>query len=497
MDNMAIFDISQLADQNPWWIDKQNIERDAKIKGLNEVEYQWDPHIKHYIGLDHDVIYSIRGPRQVGKTTLVKMVIRALLFERGIPPENIFFWSLERNTKDDLNKLVDTYLNWKLPTDDRRYIFLDEISSIENWARELTYFANSNRFENCTVVVTGSHAMDMKHSTELMPGRRGGVDDEPLDKILMPMKFSEFVGLLNPNIKKRIFDLEVANTKRRQDMILNLFSGTIDQTLDDLHILKTELDGLLDLYLLTGGLPSVINELKMNGKISTRLYNVYLTAILGDLNRFRYKDIFFKQIMREIYKVLSNPITYNSFTESTEIRSHNTVQEYILALEELYIANVSYKISIHDGKIKTSNNKKIYILDPFIFHALHGWANNRRDYFGNAKSNLLNTEFKSQLMECVVYNHLCRFAYGLNPRDLFDPKDAICYYRDKKQKEIDFILRFDERYYPFELKYQSTISNSDFFNFRSFGKGVLITRNDMGKHRNYVKIPVSLLLLLI
>ena len=37
--------------------------------------------------------------------------------------------------------------------------------------------------------------MDMKHSVELMPGRRGGDDEVPLDKILLPMKFSESIRL--------------------------------------------------------------------------------------------------------------------------------------------------------------------------------------------------------------------------------------------------------------------------------------------------------------
>ena len=62
---------------------------------------------------------------------------------------------------------------------------------------------------------------------------------------------------------------------------------------------------------------------------------------------------------------------------------------------------------------------------------------------------------------------------------------------------LDFILLHDEKYYPFEVKYQSTINNSDFFNFKSFGNGVLISKNDLGIYRNYVKIPTSIFLLLI
>lgn len=141
--------------------------------------------------------------------------------------------------------------------------------------------------------------------------------------------------------------------------------------------------------------------------------------------------------------------------------------------------------------------KKVYLQDPFIFHALHGWSNNKKDYFTNSKANILNLEIKSKLIESIVYNHLCRLSFWLNPKDLFDPKDSICYYEDNSGKEVDFVLLFDEKFYPFEVKYQSTIVDSDFFAFKSFKKGVLITKDELGLYRNYVKIPVSLFLMLI
>jgi predicted AAA+ superfamily ATPase len=166
------------------------------------------------------------------------------------------------------------------------------------------------------------------------------------------------------------------------------------------------------------------------------------------------------------------------------------------ALEELYIANISYRCSIGDHRTHSAY-KKIYVLDPFIFHALHGWANAKKDYFANARANTLDLAMKSKMVEAVVYNHLCRFAYNLNPRDLFDPKDMICYYKDKSEKEIDFVLLFDGRYYPFEVKYQATIATEDFFPFKAFGKGVLITKDHLDVYRNYVQIPITIFLLLI
>jgi len=494
---MPVFDISQLSEQNPWWVDKKNILGDLKLVSLSKLDYQWDPNIRHRITLDQDVIYTIRGPRQVGKTTLMKIIIKDLLINKRVKPENIFYGSFERNDAKELNRIIQTFLDWRLHAQgERKYLFLDEICTVKDWSRELIYFANKGAFLNCSIVVTGSHSMDLKHSTELMPGRRGGNESNPLDKILLPMKFSEFVKLLWPEFKQKMFDLGIVETKDRQKKILELFEGEIDQNIQNLLLYKKQLDSLFEIYLLSGGIPSTINELKKKNKISTNLFNVYLTAIIGDLNRYNYKEMYFKQIVREIFNTLSTPISWNSFTKTTEIKHHDTVQEYITALEELYIANISYRCSVHDKRIHTFM-KKIYIQDPFIFHALHGWTNGKKDYFANAKSNILNLEMKSKLVESVVYNHLCRFSYGLNPRDLFDPKDNVCFYQDSNKKEVDFVILFDDTYYPFEVKYQASISNFDFVAFKSFNKGILISKDELGMYRHYVKIPISMFLLLI
>lgn len=75
-----------------------------------------------------------------------------------------------------------------------------------------------------------------------------------------------------------------------------------------------------------------------------------------------------------------------------------------------------------------------------------------------------------------------------------DPKDHVCYYRDKKGKEIDFLLLIEDKIYPFEVKYQSTIKKSDLSNFKSFGRGILVTKDNYGFSSSYGRLPVSLLL---
>ena len=494
---MTVFDISQLSEQNPWWISADRIFKDQKIIQWEKSKIRWDPRIRHFIKLDNDVIYTLRGPRQVGKTTLVKIIIKNLLINQNVKPKNVFFWDCTRNNLQELHDIMKIYLEWRINGgDSRKYIFLDEVCGIIDWTKEIKYFSNMGDLKNCSLVVTGSHSMDMKHSTELLPGRRGGDGSNPLDKILLPMKFSEFAEMMIPNFKQKMFDYGVKGQDDRKNKILALFRGKIDSGIEEMMIYKRQLDSILEDYLLTGGIPSTINEYVENEKISANLFTVYLNAIIGDLKKYNYKEESFKQMTKQIFVKLTTPVSWNEFTKNTEVKSHNTIADYMMALEELFVAKSSYRHSVTDGRIHTYL-KKIYIQDPFIFHALHGFVNSKKDYFENAKANVLNLETKSKLIECVVHNHISRFAYCLIKRDLFDPKDFIFFYRDKREKEIDFLLLYDDKFYPFEVKYQRRIENSDFRPFENFKCGVLITKDEFGLHGNFVKIPLSVFLALV
>ncbi|MEW6041333.1 MAG: AAA family ATPase [Elusimicrobiota bacterium] len=83
-----------LLEQNPWWEAAQGIEKDEKIKIFEASTLKWySPTYKEF-DFSHSEIYTIRGPRQVGKTTLLKLLIKKLLKE-GISPQAIFYYTLD------------------------------------------------------------------------------------------------------------------------------------------------------------------------------------------------------------------------------------------------------------------------------------------------------------------------------------------------------------------------------------------------------------------
>ena len=151
-----------------------------------------------------------------------------------------------------------------------------------------------------------------------------------------------------------------------------------------------------------------------------------------------------------------------------------------------------------DGTIKYSSDKKVYILNPFIFHALNSWLiNPAKDPFECSKEYLLYSEEKSKLIESVVGDHLNRAAHNIRPADTFDPSNFIFYSKTKKGYEVDFVFRTDELCSGIEVKYQNSINSEDLKGIIKLGKGCIISKTAFEQKNKITIIPVSLFLLYI
>ncbi|RLF69691.1 MAG: ATP-binding protein, partial [Thermoplasmata archaeon] len=167
-------DLQVLIEQNPWWVDPKRIDEDPQIREFDTSPVRWVPGIKRYLHLDRDVIYTLRGPRQVGKTTLLKIIIRDLLKE--VSPFRILYFTVDMlSDHKELVELITTYQEYLdgMGVEGRRYILLDEISSVEQWVKAIKYLADTGRLKNSTLILTGSHSLDIKEASERLPGRRG------------------------------------------------------------------------------------------------------------------------------------------------------------------------------------------------------------------------------------------------------------------------------------------------------------------------------------
>src|SRR3989338_10848211 len=104
-------DLLDIRKQNPWWENPNRIQSDPRIKDFLAAQVQWTPRLKKYIYLDKNAVYSIRGPRQVGKTTLIKIIIKELL-EKNESINIMYFACDLLKDYQALNDLLDTYHTW-------------------------------------------------------------------------------------------------------------------------------------------------------------------------------------------------------------------------------------------------------------------------------------------------------------------------------------------------------------------------------------------------
>ncbi|MBI3639698.1 MAG: ATP-binding protein [Thaumarchaeota archaeon] len=496
---------ADLLEYNPWWKNEDAIDDDPQIQKWDKSILKWNPRLRQTFQPD-DLIYSLRGPRQVGKTTLIKLEIRDFL-KHKIPKWNIMYYSFEiENSARDVINVINEYLDRtkKLRRKSSRcFIFLDEISNVNNWQHGIKKLVDMGKLKNCTIIATGSHSIDLKHATERLPGRRGNAVKEPLDKIMPPMKFSEYVYSIDEDIRKAVDENYLRSSIKRTTIINQLLKGKIDKQLDEMWSYQKELDAQLSNYMTTGGIPLAIDEFLKTGTIQEGTYNIYLQAMIGDLKRAKKDDSYMDQLMPNIIKNIGNPVSWQNLKDNTDIGSHHTVEEYVKILADMFTLSFFYRYNTVEKRPKFDSHKKIYFHDMFFLHAINGRIT-QKEPFKLSLSLLKNNEMQSHLVENILSDHLIRLAFNRSPTKMtFDYHNSVFYWRGKDDREVDFVIKEEDSAIPIELKYQNKINREDYYGLIDFKKAsgekeaLLITKDDLSVGTEATNIPLSLFLLLI
>ena len=482
-----LMDVAELSKYNPWW--QGSIEEDRDIKRYEQATLRWRPNLMCHIDATSDAVWSVRGPRQVGKTTMVKLLIKDRL-EQGMPARNILYFACDLiRDQTDLFDVISTYHQWIRSLDHGRLLLcLDEVSRVEDWQHAIKHFVDLYGLEGITFILTSSHSIDLKTSTERLPGRTGELGAQ--HKILLPMKFSEYVGL-------RASELELPPIESGD--LDALTKGHIPASARALLPFREKLDTLLQEYLLTGGVITACNDFVDAGHIRQATFDMYVRQIIGDLSAIRRQEQTAKAILEGVIDHITTHVSLDSLRKKKGIPSPSTMPQYIGVLSDMFLVNELFRIHA-DGRVDTAKEKKLYIPNPFFFHAIRGWTKYpTTDHFEAAVSFLQDSQRKSQLIESVVGDHLARASYNLKPRDTFSVSDSIFYHKNKRGAETDFVLRTEGHLMAFDVVYQNSINSEDLKPLQSFTTGCMITKKDLNEQSLYGKqfafIPASLFLL--
>lgn len=421
---------------SPWWSDVGNIEKDKVLTEFDAQKYQYyHPYLKDFSHQDSVII--IRGPRRIGKTTLLKLLIKDLLLKQNINPKNVLYYPCDRvENFNDLYDLVLNYLGLGLPG--RKYLFLDEISFVREWQRAIKDLWDSGDLKQTTVILTGSNALDLRISGERLPGRRGNLDQVNID--YYPLSFDQFVHLVGKN-------------------------GDLKKLLDD--------------YLMTGGFPHAINEFYGRNFISNYLYDSYLAWIEGDIYKAGKSERLMYPVLGEILSHLGSTVSWYKIAKNAGLGSHSTVESYLDIFQKLFVSfNLNF-YSIDQKKTFVNKNKKIYFVDPVILQSAKCKVDGFTDrFFDYSSSFTFDQEFLPGLIENVVAAHLFQIGGRLSFGRLQD-------------KEVDFVLSRSGKDHYFEVKYQNTIKLTDFAFWQKKEPLTIITKNFSHTKNNLVFIKAE------
>lgn len=466
--------------ENPWWGDPAAIDSDTHLRRLEDQPVVFEHDIP--FALDRDAVYTLRGPRQVGKTTLLKRVVRRLLTD-GISPRQVLYSDVASAGIVDFTQLqeyIDQFVSHIRSTDanSRLFILLDEVTGIEDWGVAVRTLHGRGSLEDVTVIATGSHALDVRRGGERAPGRRGEV--EHWDWLMMPLCFRDFLALHRPQI--------VDNLPERTD----LDPGGIYEAATEAHFQGRELRELFDRFLRTGGYPYAIAAEVEHGRIPDSVYRIYRDAVRGEVARANLGENYFRELVSWLgHKHLGREFSWSSASGDTTIGSKNTARKYLEAAEGLFVWHIYYRV-LDPGKSRPAlkSPKKLYPVDPFGWHVLSSWVRGESNPWRASLTRIADSAVKGELVESVCADHFRRrfaeFAY---------------YFRDKKgRREIDFALfSTPDKANLVEVKYQKRIRRKHRKTLAEQGGGILATRDHLEWYEDdqVAAVPICYLLALL
>ncbi len=171
---------------NPWW------EGEYVLEGIIEREEMLLLMQKHFTG--RGVVF-LTGLRRVGKTTLLRLLIRSLISGGQVDAKHVLYISLDDYllARHSILDIVEEYRKiQKIRFRDRILLFLDEITYKKDFEVQLK---NLYDLQNVKIYASSSSSSLMKKGKPYLTGRSTIIEVLPLD-------FDEFMRFKNITLSK-------------------------------------------------------------------------------------------------------------------------------------------------------------------------------------------------------------------------------------------------------------------------------------------------------
>lgn len=433
--------------RNPWWQQGRAWRAsDVTIQGAENAGFAYRPDPLN--GIEIPGLYTLTGPRRVGKSLELKRKIESLI-ETGTDSRRIVFCPCDDFSLQDLRRLFTVGRNVLNAGGEPIWWLIDEITAIEgDWSAIVKEARDNTELAGDCVVLTGSSARGLRNATKNFAGRRGGVVRS--DRLLLPAGFRAYCQMRGG------FEDLLALPKIQPS---GMQSQNAARLFQELSFAQERLIDVWQEFIRIGGFPLAIREFSETG--DTRAFSETLWSVVeGEAflsGAFAHRELvaFFVRLSQG----LTTPINATRLARETGLQTARAVQQRI---ETLVISYLLWPC--HQDRDLRPNYRaapKYYFVDPALAR------------LASFRSEMVSGPDDSQVTEQQIGACLTR-ALATERGDHYST-DAVMYRRTESRKEIDFVA--EGLGCPVEVKYVDDSWKRPAQTLRANAKsGILATR---------------------
>lgn len=350
--------------------------------------------------LENREILAIVGPRQSGKTTMLRKIQSTLKDSIFLSFEDIEDLELFER---DIKAFATKYLH-------HRYVFIDEFQYSKNGGKRLKYLYDT--FPKTKIIISGSSAIDLTiHAIKYLVGRVFVFS-------LYQLNFEEFLLFRDRDLCKVYTDLS-----KQIDRVRGKFD--IPVILDTVQV---QMHRMLEEFIVWGGYPRVVLAGTDEEK-ELVLKNIYNTYFLRDIRDTLglVDDFRLAKLIQSLGLQIGQLVEYGELAKVSEY-DYLSLKKYLNVLEKTFICR-SLKPFFTNKQKEIVKNPKMYFFDTGL-----------RNYAVKDFRELAGRPDKGFLYENFLFTQFLK-------RDI-----PMHFWRTKSKLEVDFILETGVGMLPVECK---------------------------------------------
>lgn len=331
-------------------------------------------------------ILLIRGARQYGKSTWLEQQLYQTIKQFGAGSAYYLNGDYITNV-DALTAAIDELTTAFSKDAPVRRLFIDEITTVQNWELALKRLADQGKLAKILVVTTGSKATDLRRGAERMPGRKGKLSRTTY--LFTPVSYQEF--------KKKCGKALGKNT--------------------------------LIAYLLSGGSPIACAELAKTGVIPEYVIELVRDWINGEITRSGRSQAAVTNVLNVLFRFGGTPVGQAKLARESGLANNTIAANYIEILQDLGCVIPAYPWDKDRHQLILRKPCKYHFMNLLAAICYH--PSRIRSI---AEFLTLSTDEQGMFYEWLVAQEIMR-RKAIQGETILEP---LAFYQDKNH-EIDFV----------------------------------------------------------